>query len=313
MMIMKKFNMPKGLWTIAFMTAFTLAASPTYGQVAAATAEPARASAAGPIVEHLKVENGSIWIRPPGQAMVDTHQAPDVGHAVKTLQTLYPDVTFAVDPRVAKVALADVIIRANDPMTDLAALCTASGDRFSVRQEPNSLYTLECNNFTDADPKNEDRTIECFNLTGYIGAIIPSEDGKEQPKTEADKDHARDLRRVQTSDALAELQEIINRTIADFDNTIKEPHFRFYPQAQLLIVTGSHRAIEVAAKVIHALPGQQWGHGNASWGRNIGDQDPMQERQQSDAMSGRGPLIPPGTTTSSALPDSPADATARRP
>jgi hypothetical protein len=242
---MKKPTMLRVLVTTALMAAFALAPWPTFGQ----------STAIAPSDEHLKVENGDIWIRNPGQPYAAVGPAT-VGNAVKALRKLYVNATFAVDPRVAELPLTDLVVRANEPITDLAALRTACGGRFNLGVEPNSLYTLQRNNSTDLDPsKKEDRNIECFNLTGYLGRIITPEDEKNQQTDEA-KAQAKDKRAQQTREAVDQLKSIIADTIKDFDATIGEPHFQFYGQAQLLIVTGSHRAIEIAAKVIHALPGQ---------------------------------------------------------
>jgi hypothetical protein len=299
---MKKPNMIRVLVTTVSMAVFALAPWPANGQ--ATTINPAPsfgATTTAPHEEHLKVESGNIWIRQPGQDWVSTYGTPTVGHAVKALRTLYPDATFAVDPRVAELRFTDLIVRANDPKTDLQALCTACGGRFNLGGGPNSLYTLQYNSSTESTPtKKEDRDIECFNLTGYLERITKPQDVKQQQQTDQAKEQAQDLRQQQTHEAIDELQTIIGKTINDFDDTIAPPHFQFYPQAQLLIVTGSRRAIEVAAKVIHALPGQQGFFGNAAGGgdlfRNNFSPDSQVMWQQLDKIGQRTSISTDGVT-----------------
>jgi hypothetical protein len=229
--------------------------------------------------EHLKVESGSIFIRLPGHIWDRVGEAK-VGTAVKALRALYPDATFAVDPRVAELPLTDIVIRANELKTDLWALRTACGGGFDIGGDE-SLHLLQHNKSTEFNAsKREDRNIECFNLTGYLGRIVPPEDSKQKEQTDEAKRRAKDERLQQTDVAMDQLQVIIKSTIADFDGTISPPHFQFYPQAQLLIVTGSQRAIEVAAKVIHALPGQEKAFfGNAYNSGGFHDQQLIQQLQ----------------------------------
>jgi hypothetical protein len=274
---MKKLKMLRVLVTTVSMAAFVLVPWPAQGQAATAVAPAASAQRE----EHLKVESGTVAVRQPGQNWAVVGPAT-VGIAVKGLRELYPDQTFAVDPRVSELPLTDLVIRAkdNEPSTDLWALRTACGGGFDLGGE-GSMHLLQHNKSTEFNAsKREDRNIECFNLTGYLGRIAPPEDVKQKEQTEEAKLKAKDERQAKTRMAIDELQEIIKSTIADFDKTIEPPHFQFYPQAQLLIVTGSRRAIEVAGKVIHALPGEEkaffgysYGHGDSS------DQPLFQELQ----------------------------------
>jgi hypothetical protein len=271
---MKKPNMFRVLVTTVSLAAFALGSSPSLGQQtpAAIPQGGAVATLASPSLdEHLKVEGHAIFVKLPGQAW-DRGSAPaSMGHAVKVLRELYPNATFAIDPRVADVPVTDLIIRADDPMTDLEALRTSCGGRFSIVHEPNMasasgaaeqnpLYSIVYNNATEAKPSSgEDRQIECFNLTRYLErekALNKDETNtnKGQPGGFGAGTHA--------AEAIARLQEIIQKSIADFDPSIDQPHFQFYADAQMLIVVGPERAIDVAAKVIQALPGQDTLTGN---------------------------------------------------
>jgi hypothetical protein len=242
--------MIKIFFTMASIASWAFVPEPGFGQ----QAQPAAVvGLKAPREEHLKIEEGVIWIKKPGENWVNTHDAPTVGNASKALRLLYPDDMFAVDPLVAEVPISDLIIRANDARTDLEALRTACSGKFTFGEGPNSLYTLNADSRAMADlSKSEDHSIQCFNLSGYLERTAKLHPLKDQ-----------DQARAQTQETVADLKQIIASTINDFDSTIVAPRFQFYAQAQLLIVTGSHRAIDVAAKVIRALPGQQnfWSYG----------------------------------------------------
>ena len=268
---MKKPDMFRVLVTTVSLAVFALASSPALGQQTPAAAPPdgAVAVATPLLTEHLKVENGGVWVKA-GAGWLQ-RGADNMGSAVKALREIYPNATFAIDPRVADVLVTDVTIRSDDPMTDLEALHTSSGGRFSIVHEPNlasasgvaeqnPLYSIVANSATDTKPSaGDDRQIECFNLTRYLErekALNKDETNtnKGQPGGFGAAAHA--------AEAIARLQEIIQKSIADFDPSISQPHFQFYADAQMLIVVGPERAIDVAAKVIQALPGQDTLTGN---------------------------------------------------
>jgi hypothetical protein len=256
MHIMKKPTTFRILVTTTLMAALALVPWHVYGQQAPAATPTEGAQATAPLVEHLKVENGNILSR--RASGWSTHGAATVGNAVKALRELYPNVTFAVDPRVAEVDLSDLIVRANNPITDLTALRTACGGRFSVHAEPNGLYTLECNAATEVNPPSKtDRQIECFSLTGYLRSeMVLDKDGVKKSSGLATTAEA-DALAAKRDEAIMHLREMITESIHDFDPSISQPNFRFYGDAEMLIVIGSERAIEVAGKVIQALPRQR--------------------------------------------------------
>jgi hypothetical protein len=240
---MKKHNMFGILVTTVSIATFAFADWPASGQDAKEIAELDATK------EHLMVERGKVWVRHQGEAWKNSLPAT-VGNAVKKLCELYPDATFAVDPQVADVPVADLIVRSTNPEVDLEALSAACSGKFRLDSGPKSFYALEANSSTF---KN-DRNIECFNLTAYLSPMM-ARDHAEQEKVKPLA--AMFGGNTHTLEAVNRLQEIIQRTIADFDPTIAQPHFQFYADAQLLILIGPQRAIEVAAKVIQALPGQQ--------------------------------------------------------
>jgi hypothetical protein len=209
--------------------------------------------------EHLKVEEGSVYERV-GSENWKLVGAATLEVSVKALQDIYPQVTIAMDPKLAKVPLADLKVRADDPQADLEALRAACGSQFDLdgSRRGLSLFTLTANGYFERAQAAAagTREIQIFSLAGYL----------EQRPKDTKLEHMVD-----------ELQDVINQTIGDLDGTIPQPRFRFHVDAKLLVVIGTPQAIDVAGKVINALPGQQnqwfqYGgmNGVTSWGGSRG-------------------------------------------
>jgi hypothetical protein len=259
---MKTHNMFGVLVTTVSITILALAAWPARGQNVKEIAKLDSFS------EHLRVEGGMVWSRKPGQPW-DNPQEATVGNAVKKLGELYPDATFAVDPQVAVVAVTDLVVRSQDPKIDLQALAAACGGKFDFRQNGTpTLFILEPNNrtFSRAPSKTEDRSLECFNLTGYLLPMIAQDNSAPSGAVAgpvSSESH--------TQKAVAQLQEIIQKSITDLDPSMKQPHFKFYSEGQLLVVIGPQQALEVAEIIIRALPGQQAPPANHAEGADLND------------------------------------------
>jgi hypothetical protein len=260
---MKKHNMFGVLVTTVLTATLALAAWAACGQDTHPGPAPSAAEAVfggGPRQGSWKVDGDQIWIMimRPGQKSTWTGLGEaNVHNAVKALTELYPNVTFAMDPRVAEKRVGELIDRVNDPLSDLNALRVASGNAFDIRSGGMSdlLFMLEPNSSTlaAATPKPEDRTVECFNLTGYLQPMSTLDkaaqgrgNGGGNPMAFLDS---------HTDKTIAYLKDIIRHAITDLEPSMQQPHFQFYADGGLLIVTGSKRAIDVAAKVIYALPG----------------------------------------------------------
>ena len=84
------------------------------------------------------------------------------------------------------------------------------------------------------------RTVEVFNLTGYIRTLGDAKEDVVRAKLD-------EVQRL-TAETLATLYEGRN---------VENPSFRFHAGTSLLIVTGNSDYIEVVRKIVNALPGQQ--------------------------------------------------------
>jgi hypothetical protein len=286
MHIMKKPTTFRTLVTTTLMAALALVPWHVDGQQAPGATATEGAQATAPLVEHLKVEDDTVFVKLPGRDWADGLKPAIVGNAVKQLRRIYPEATFAVDPRVLDVPVSDLIVRANNPMTDLAALRASSGGRFDLHAEPNGLYTLAYNNATEFNTRpSADRQIECFNLTGYLRSeMVIDKAGAKKSGGQAGTSEADALARIRDS-AIVQLREMIEESIHDFDPLITMPQVRFYPDAEMLIVIGPERAIDIAAKVIHALPGQQnYTSDGRSGGNYFGPQTTAEQIQAENAV-----------------------------
>jgi hypothetical protein len=173
---------------------------------------------------------------------------------VDALRDLYPKVNIALAPEVARTRIPDLKLHFTQIEDTLEALRVASGYRFTWRRGNGSagevdpatglpkpggsqLYVLDMG---IEPPPPRKRLVEVFNLSGYL-----QQQGK------------RDTKDVQ--DNLTQIEDIVVDTLnmLNKDESVNEayPSFRFHPGASLLIVAGSPEAIDVARKVLTALPG----------------------------------------------------------
>ncbi len=207
---------------------------------------PAMSQSASAPVEHLKIENGAVWSHASGQWQKKGDAT--LGTAVKALEDIYPQATIAMNPKLQSLKLADLQVRASDPEADLEALRAACGSQFDLdlSRRGMSLYALAPNEVFEREKQQATgaKEIQVFSLTGYL----------EQRDKDADP-----------AKMVDQLQGVINETIGDLDDSIAPPKFRFHKDANLLVVIGTPQAIDVAGKVISALPGQQtpWYRGGA--------------------------------------------------
>jgi hypothetical protein len=186
-----------------------------------------------------------------------------VGHVMDALREMYPRVNIVASPEVTDLTLADLKLRPAEVEETLEALRVASGERFVWRRnddqpagidprtglpvparpvKDSSLYLLTGNPNTPAKAKRE---VEVFNLSGYI-AYSTAHAGKQKTDEEA---VAQSLRTVQ--DIVRETLELVYQQAG-----AGRLDYQFHSGADLLIVIGSRDDIEIARKVVEALPGQ---------------------------------------------------------
>jgi hypothetical protein len=188
-----------------------------------------------------------------------------LGQVVDALRELYPNVNIVASPEVTDLMVADLKLRSTEIEETLEAVRIASGERFiwrnndaqpgaidpttglplPVPQPPKeaALYLITAN--PNALPVKPKREVEVFNLSGYIAYSTA------HANKMANDDGA-------INQSLMMVQDIVRQTL---DRVYQQEgatklDYQFHSGASLLIVIGPRDEIEVARKVIEALPGQ---------------------------------------------------------
>lgn len=180
-----------------------------------------------------------------------------LANVVGVLRDLFPGANIVLAPELARMKIADLKLRSVEQLSEaLEGLRVASGYRFAWRKgwpggavdpatglpvsvDASSLYVLDLG--TERDPLTQARrAVEVFNLSGYL-----IHDGMIDEK--------------QSAACVQEIEHVVNQTLAMLKqgSLAEDDHtdFQFHPGASLLIVIGSPEALDVARKVVTALPG----------------------------------------------------------
>src|SRR5207253_2133873 len=89
-----------------------------------------------------------------------------------------------------------------------------------------------------------------------------------------------DPKETRAQESLAQIQHIIAETMSALHPGNDEvPKFQFHPGASILVVIGSREAVDVARKVVNALPGQRYGLTPDSMAPNAGQADEQFRRR----------------------------------
>jgi hypothetical protein len=213
------------------------------------------AEAAAPHYD-LEIVNGVLHV---GPALSKHYRNGVVGPATLTtivdVLRLMHEGNIVLSPNLKEITISDLKVRGLNLEDELEALRVASGDRFLwmrgapqgrpaaidpatglpvTSPPPGDFYSLVPNR--DAPAWSGRSNLEVFNL----GSLYKQE-----------KD---------AGVAIAQLTDIIRDAIKlanpDPSGPGEAVHFQFYPDAQLLIVTGGPDVLEVARKVVHAATGE---------------------------------------------------------
>jgi len=184
-----------------------------------------------------------------------------LGNAVDVLRERYPDANIVLSPGLAKLKVSDLKLRAGRLEDELEALRIASGEKFGVQAHvgPNGPIDPATGLPTHGNKAASDlfilkgevsshettRTIEAFNIDPYLQWV-------EHKSAKQEEDVPKSLEELNSMIRDAILQLNPNGFIeSDF------PSFSFHSGAHVLVVTGTQQAVEVARKIIRALPGEE--------------------------------------------------------
>ena len=203
----------------------------------------------------LEIKDGQL-IRPTGK--VDATLA----NVVDALRDRYTDANIVVSPELAKLKIADLKLRAGRLAEELEAVRIASGEKFEVQgpsgpnppMDPNTglplagAINLDRGLFvlreTRPQPEKQ-RVVEAFNIGPYLEWL------RRQPR---DQGQTVDP----TDKAMQEITTILDDTLSRLEGdspNIDHPSWQYHRGATLLVLIGRHDSIEVARKIINALPG----------------------------------------------------------
>lgn len=188
---------------------------------------------------------------------VFTHKGETVDatleNVVDMLRDQHPEANIIVAPEVPPILIETLKIRATDLGMELEALHVASGRRFNVvgsgsRESP--LYVLE------AAPEGQraQLRVEAFSLSGYFASLPKTGDEDEDEAVIARKIHELERMVDETVDIYRAIDEDVSGRSSARRTVL---NMRFHRGANLVILIGDPRSIEIAGKVIGALPHAQ--------------------------------------------------------
>ena len=267
---------------LSLIAAFALLAAPAPGaeKKPPESAKPSHAPALSSDYDISIVDGVFVW---EGQKL-----EPTLGNLIDALRERYSEANIALAPGLAKLKISDLKLRTGRLTDELEAIRVASGGKFAWlcpgSPEPNmpvgplamdprtglprpapdantGLFILR-----DPAPTEEnERVVEAFNIGPYLewvtGRTNPAQEtlmSHKDPKAQHDAEVPEDVDK---------LNLMIRETIATLKqgkfNDTDQPSFQFHRGANLLVVIGTREAVDVARKVVSALPGQAFLGGRA--------------------------------------------------
>jgi hypothetical protein len=239
---------------LRFGLAIGVVCSPAVGSAAEKPLEaPAATTDWKPAGYDLQIVGGRL-IRPDGKVEATL---PNV---VDALRERYTNANIIFSAGLAKLKVDDLKLRAGRLVEDLEALRIATGERFDVQApnrpfppqvDPNTgqvLYGVNSGLFVlreSTPPAQRQRLVEAFNIGPYLEWL------RHQPKEPNLKGSEEDY-------GPQEIQMMIKETLGGFrpdGAEADQPVFQYHPGTSLLIVIGNPDSVEIARKIVKALPG----------------------------------------------------------
>ncbi|HSU56856.1 MAG TPA: hypothetical protein VLT36_22545 [Candidatus Dormibacteraeota bacterium] len=237
-----------------------------------------------------------------------------LGRVIDALREQYPEANIVMSPGLAKVKVGDLKLRGGRLTEELEAVRVASGEKFdlqtpaqavptidpttgmpvaSTKAPSAGLYVLRQAQYSSRPP----RILEAMNIGPYLEWLgrRPHEEGKRHSEQQE----------------LSELQEMIDAAVLDFkagegrdrEHQDDQLIFKYHPGATLVVIIGSPDSVEIARKIVNALPGMFPAQAQANANRTA------QQHAPDDAFRARYGLAP--RDASAAQPGVPAQAPAK--
>jgi hypothetical protein len=233
-----------------------------------------------------------------------------LANVVEALRDRYPHANIVLSPGLANLTVSDLKLRSSNLGEELEAVRVACAMQFELQgprpKEPSidpatgvpvaapgidpttgipvgaagsaneGLFVLR----RSGPPPQIERVVEAFNIGPYLDWLAASMEGE----------NAADRREAARDKSVKQIAEIIDETISTFmppPNPGGPPTLQFHPGANLLVVVGSRDSVEVARKIVNALPGMPATQPVEFSGRTGGPQPGM-----SEALMRRYGLVP---------------------
>ena len=228
--------------------------------------EPASGESRSPAYD-LEVKEGFVVSGGPHARKATASLA----NVIDAVRDRYPNANVVIAPGLANMSISDLKLRTSSISEELEAIRVASGGKFEWSGAPGHLDPRtglpagsdenDKGLFTLREPTSPEsqRVVEAFNIGGYLQSAREDEEdatpgNPDQPRYKKKSKEFRDRR---ANEMLEQLKMIILDTISALHPaTDGEPNFQFHRGANLLVIIGSRDALDVARKVVNALPGQ---------------------------------------------------------
>jgi len=196
-----------------------------------------------------------------------------LANVIDAVRDRYPEANIVIAPGLANMSISDLKLRTGNISEELEAIRVARGGKFECSGGPGNvvvdpttglptgsgsnnkgLFTLR----EPTAPENQ-RVVEAFNIGPYLQSAREDEVDSTQvkPGQRGDKKESKEFRERRADQMLDQLKIIILQTISALHpGTAEQPNFQFHQGANLLVIIGSREAVDVARKVVNALPGQ---------------------------------------------------------
>ena len=245
-----------------------------------------------------------------------------LGNVVDALRDQYTEANLVLAPGLAKLKVADLKLRAGRLLDELEGLRVATGGKFEVQAPASPVSTVDpttglpregakpnvglfvLRDLRQAGPR--ERVVEAFNIGPYL-EWLGFEWLRKHPNPNAQQKHDSE------DEALREIEEIIESTITDFSadsGEVQKPTWQYHRGATLLVVIGNLDSVEIARKIVNALPGMSTRTDSARAGRyGPGSPSPEDRAAAEDAFRKRYGLAPRAQTTNPSLNTEPGQNT----
>jgi hypothetical protein len=208
--------------------------------------------------------------------IIDGHLAQASGKVDATLEKVidalrdqHPEANIVMSPGLGKLKVGDLKLRAGRLAEELEAVRVATGEKFDLKTPGEPMVDLDPKRGLPPDqgktpnaglfvlreaqkPPQEQRVVEAFNIGPYLEWLAHRPGEERKPTAEKEQE------------ALDRIELMIVQTITDFkgeEHPEDQPKWQYHRGATLLVIIGSLDSVEIARKIVNALPGMLPGRG----------------------------------------------------